>query len=147
MYSDTQLRQEVAEIVNGNLDRETIMSAESVTLQICETHIPEFVRGRSYVEHCAWIATRKIVGDYMARKFKDEDGNIQQMRLPGFAYVQRAYVVEANGDQVAIPTRKLTAEQVVSIISRLRQEGKQKLAHAHELSQYYLDTFGSAQMS
>jgi hypothetical protein len=141
-YSGKDLTGEIAAAVERRFSRGERISATAVSLEVIAGHVPEFAVGADFACHCAWEATRKAAGAYLVRQFKDADGKIEQLRFPGYQYVQLAYVVSDDDDDVAIPIDELTAKELDKIIGRIEKESQSKAAHARELRSFRVNKFG-----
>lgn len=142
-YTDTDLTHEIADLVTELYDREQRISANAVTLEIIARHLPEFAQGADFTSHCAWHTTRKAAGNYLARHFKDDAGNVKQMRFPGFEHLQMAYLVGDDSEPVVVPLDQLTPDELDQIAHRLEGEGAAKLKHAKEVRKYRRVRFGA----
>lgn len=71
---------------------------------------------------------RKVLRPYTA-----EDESAEQVTLPGFARVQRGYMVERDGDRVLVKTQNLTPSELRAKAKEYRQIGQGCAEHADEL--------------
>lgn len=142
-YSEKNVQRETERLVEKKRAAQKRISADDVTLTIVLSNYPSFKQGSDYICLCVWNTTRKIVGDYLARHFKDDDGETKQLRFPGFDHLQRAYLVSEQGDSVVVPLEQLSAAQLDHIADRIEKEGKAKLRHAKEVRKYRQDHFGA----
>lgn len=53
-----------------------------------------------------------------------------------FEHLQKAYVVERNGEEVIVPVNQLSDEEIEAKIAELKKIGNEALGHADELSYY-----------
>lgn len=147
MYAQNVLREEIAELVLKQYNRQEVIDPAEVALRVISSHIKEFSQGADFVCFCAWHTVRKEVGNYLTKLFRDSEGNIHQHRFPGFEYVQMAYLVGTDEDAVVIPTEKATAEQLDQIFARLEREGNAKLKHAREVMKYRIAKYGAPRLA
>jgi hypothetical protein len=135
-YTDADLTHEIASIVSERFDREQPIAASDVALHIISQHMGDFQQGGDFASYCAWHTTRKAVGSYLCRHFRDDAGQIKQLRFPGFENLQAAYLIEVDGAPVVVPLDQLTADDLERIAQRLEREGRAKTKHAEEVRRF-----------
>ncbi len=59
-----------------------------------------------------------------------------QLVLEGFEFLQRAYLIDRDGEQVAIPVERMTSAMRQAKIKELRAMGQGCMRHADELERY-----------
>lgn len=82
-------------------------------------------------EHVGRIVKR-VVGKYDAAPDKPD----QQLVLPGFDHLQRAYTVSRDGATVLVPINLLTAQELLVRAAEYDEMAKGCRAHAREIREF-----------
>lgn len=159
-YHDTQLRQEI----NAKLDKleakDQKLTPSWVTHEICKAHevalrdaaelrrlLPKASNDDledhiAFWEYCGYTNTRKLATECInARRDARPSGDATQGALPlydGFEreHLQDRYVVTRDGEDVGVPTRDLTDEEIDGKIALYESQGRAAFEHAAELHRY-----------
>lgn len=129
-YSDQALRQEIStkilELNNG------LVEANWITQAVVKDHPVED-------EHARWCQvkyTRAIVGKVLAEADKKRERHIknEQLQFVGqeWDYVQTAYVLTRNGDDVQVPASKITRSEWRAKGRFLHTSGNTLISHSDE---------------
>lgn len=136
-----QVRREITAKVDDLAADARALHPAWITHDICVGHLVGLGDGddADFWRQAGYIAVRAEVGQYLRKYYSadkspdDEDG---QRRLPGFEYVQTHYIVERDGDELAIPTTDLNDDEIARITARLRATGSALFAHADDLERF-----------
>lgn len=113
-----------------------------ITHDICIGHVVGLAEGddADFWRQAGYIAVRAEVGQYLRKYYSadksPDDTEEGQRRLPGFEYVQTHYIVERDGDELAVPTTDLDDDEIARIAARLRATGGALFAHADDLERF-----------
>lgn len=139
MYSMSQLVKEIASYTDDLVKRGATLHPDFVTQKILADH--QSIEGNDSDFYTC--VSKETIRDQVLkriRKFKvkpesqiDPDS---QIVIPGFEYVQIAYVIEADGEQIAVPLIKMTTAQRHAKAAELRAMGAGCYQHADELERY-----------
>lgn len=89
--------------------------------------------------HGGYRTVRREAGTYITKKYGGEGTGTaehRQLTLPGYEYVQTHYVVERDGDEIAVPAHELSDDEIDARISTFKAYGAAYLAHADELKRF-----------
>jgi hypothetical protein len=100
-----------------------------------------------FYECCAYTAVR----GYTRAVYRDmRQGDIaaeaedRQLVFPGFERLQRRYIIERDGDMVAVALEAMTDAEIAAKVSELRRDAQGCLRHADELERFKHDRPGMA---
>lgn len=132
-----QVRREIA----AKAAAAEILHPAWITHDICTGHLVGLSEGddADFWRQAGYIAVRAEVGEYLRKYYsadREPDDDEGQQRLPGFEYVQTHYIVERDGDKLAVPTTDLTDDEIGRITARLRATGAALFAHADDLERF-----------
>jgi len=132
MYSNEDLNNEVNDAINALMGN-GLISAKWVTQEIISRHPVD----DGHAKLCQYHYTRSIVGKCMAKSEKKSARmrNEEQLEFMGheFTYVQDAYVVQRDEDDVMVALSELTREEIMMKAESLMRESAAKKKHADEL--------------
>lgn len=132
MYSIEDLTNEINAAITGLLGN-GLISARWVTQQVINNHPVE----DGHAKLCQYHYTRSIVGKCMAKAEKKSARmrNEEQIEFLGheFTYVQDAYVVQRDDDDVMVALSDMTQSEILQKAQVLLRESQAKKAHAEEL--------------
>lgn len=132
MYSIEDLTNEINAAITGLLGN-GLISARWVTQQVINNHPVE----DGHAKLCQYHYTRSIVGKCMAKAEKKSARmrNEEQIEFLGheFTYVQDAYVVQRDDDDVMVALSDMTQAEILQKAQVLLRESQAKKAHAEEL--------------
>lgn len=139
MYSITQLTQEIRAIVHTRIQRKERIQPNWITQDIINTH-PLIEGEDSDFYLCLGRETIREQVRKQISRFKltpDKAVNInQQLVLPGYERLQVFYLIESDGEQIAIPLEQMSDAQRQAKIDELRAMGSGCYQHARELERY-----------
>ena len=129
LYSD------VRDFIQSKLDAGLILRAEWVTAEIIASKAePECADADFYLicarNHLAEVV-KKCIGKYSAKPTTDE-----QLKLPGFEHMQKAYQVEREGVRLLVPTDRLTDAELLARAEEYDLMAVGCRAHARELREF-----------
>lgn len=139
MYKLSELVTEIRSITDRFIGHGATLHPDWITQEIMSNH-SEIIGNDADFHLCV---SRETVRNQVRRqinRYKNTPENAanpdKQLVLEGFQYVQRAYLIDANGDQVAIPIERMTSAMRKAKIEELRAMGRGCLRHADELERY-----------
>ena len=139
MYTTNQLVQEIRIIIDSRISRRQTINPDWVTQEIMNQH-QDFVGNDADFYQCVG---RESIRDQVRKQINrfrvtpEKAKNIdRQLVLPGYQYLQQAYLIETGGEQIAIPLERLDCFQRKSKITELRAMGDGCYQHADELERY-----------
>jgi hypothetical protein len=147
-YSASDLSEEIRRIIEDGLDRDRVLPASTIVKAVIDRHpLPRDWRGvhREFTELSSAgyvrIELRKHLREYKAAG-EPADG---QLRLPGFDYLQRGYLVERGGEDCVVPILQMARAEC-----ELRRDGLRKMArgcdaHADEWDRFIAERFAAAE--
>lgn len=126
---------EVRDFIQGKLDAGLILRAEWVTAEIIGSKSePECDDADFYLicarNHIAEIV-KKCIGKYSAKPTTDE-----QLKLPGFEHMQKAYQVDRAGERLLVPTDLLSDAELLARAEEYDLMAIGCRAHARELRDF-----------
>lgn len=146
MYSAADLTQEIRRIIDDGLARDRAQPASWIVKAVLDRHpFPAAWQGddRDFAEGCCAahvrVEVRKKLREYKAGEDDDGATNPAQGRLPGFDYVQRAYLIERAGEPTIVPIGQMTELEGAAKIAELRKMARGAAAHAAELERYFAE--------
>lgn len=139
MYKIGQLAKEIRAIVDGRIKRNMPVQPDWVVKEILDSH-QEITGNDSDFYFCvAREAIRDQVRKQINRFRLSQEQAVaidKQIVLPGFERLQRAYLIEIRGKQIAVPLEKMTSLQRQAKIAELQAMGDGCFQHAEELERY-----------
>lgn len=141
MYSASTLSEEIEEILLGRIENGECINKGWLVHEILLRHpLPSDLPDRDFTECCRKLAVADAVNK-VNRRFKEDPGTVAQgsLPLPGFVYLQRAYSVERDGDNIIVPLSRLTAAEAAAKVALYRQFARGCDGHADELERYFAD--------
>ena len=129
LYSD------IREFIQTKLDAGLILRAEWVTAEIISSkQEPECDDADFYLicarNHISEIV-KKCIGKYSAKPTTDE-----QLKLPGFEHMQKAYQVEREGVRLLVPTDYLSDNELLARADEYDAMAIGCRAHAREIRDF-----------
>ena len=129
---------EVAEFVREGMDRGDELPASWLTNLVIKNHPGISGSDSEWYTACAYDAVRSAVRSALQRyKLKPEVEPDKQTLLPGFKRLQRYYLVEREGEAVAISIDAMTRKEWLAKIRELQTMGHGCFEHADELRRYF----------
>ncbi|MBK7542485.1 MAG: hypothetical protein IPI57_12035 [Candidatus Competibacteraceae bacterium] len=139
MYSMSQLVKEIASYTDDLVRLGATLHPDFVTQKILADH--QAIEGDDSDFYTC--VSKETIRDQVVkriRKFKvkpeSQISPDNQIVMPGFERVQVAYVIDADGEQIAVPLVKMTSAQRRAKVTELRAMGAGCYQHADELERY-----------
>lgn len=139
--TQTDLQTEVDELIQVGIDHGQVMSANSIVQEVVErlSDDPDFQI------LCTWAHVRDTVRACL-RAYKDDPvQSDEQLRLPGYEFLQKAYLIDRDGEQKVVPLTKCTDEELQVKIIQYRRMSEGCIKHANELERYRMQHFSDNQ--
>ena len=144
MFTEKNIQADVVDVVNGKISKDHAIGVEDLTLLMISRYIDDFKRGGGFVAYCIWSTTRRIAGDFLAKRMRSSEGGIQRQQChPWFKHVRKGYVVERNKQDTWVPIRQISRGELLSVIERMDLEIETKTEHRDELKKLFKDVFGA----
>ncbi len=139
----TDLRAEVEELIHSGIDAGQPMQADWITHAVVERH-PDLHGGdKDFYVTCAFGHVRNTVRQCL-REWKGDGPNTpEQLKLPGYEHLQKAYLVDRENEQVIVPLPECTNGELMEKIGEYRRMADGCIKHADELERYRLQHFDS----
>lgn len=113
--------------------------AQEITQEVCD----RFQAGlsehddRNFWTHCGHQEVRDQVRAVIGKRYKNTGQPAdEQLVLPGFRHLQKHYLVERGGDEVAVPIDTMTDEELDAKSELYRSMGLACFQHADEIQRY-----------
>lgn len=139
MYSLSQLNQEIRVLVDARVQAHAAIHPDWITQEILNGH-PDIDGVDSDFYLCVGRESVRAQVRQQINRFKltpDKALYIdRQLVLPGYERLQVFYLIDADGEQVAIPIEQMSAGQRLAKIAELRAMGDGCHQHAAELERY-----------
>lgn len=136
-----QVRQEISARVEALASNGQRLVPDWIAHEICNSHVDGLnaeSEESGFWRQGGYHSVRAETGQYLRKYYSadtiTDDG--RQRSLPGFSFVQTHYIVDRDGDEIAIPTPDLTTDEIKAIVSRIRATAGALFAHADELERY-----------
>lgn len=129
---------EVNQIIRSRIDNGQIANPKWVTQAVVMAHADISGADAEWHQVLAYDKVRDIVRECASRYKikKPEDGDRQLLLGPQFEFLQVAYAVKRDDEQLVIPTSLLTDEEVEQKAVELEKMGDGCYKHADELRRY-----------
>jgi len=130
-----KLYADVKDFIQRRLDAGVILRADWVTSEILsEKQEPQCEDADFYL-----ICARNHLSEVVKRcigKYKPKPTTDDQLRLPGFEYMQKGYQVERDGVRLLVPTDAATDEELLARADEYDMMAAGCRAHARELRDF-----------
>lgn len=141
-YHD-KLTTEIGDVLDALAAKGERWHAQWITHAICDQHAAGLVEGddADFWKYTGYQTVRthvrKVISD-RAGDGADRASRQQQIALPGFErdHIQDYYLVNREGDDVAVPIVSLTDAEIEAKASLYRSMGRACFAHADELDRF-----------
>ena len=140
MIKPSALLSEVDQVIRDRIEAKEVIPATWVTRVVVERH--PHIRGQDadWYRFCAYETVRDAVRQCLRRLKPDPKGETdEQLLLPGFERLQKAYLVSRNEEQVGVPIELLTDDENGAKVTELRRMAAGCLEHAAELKRYHAE--------
>lgn len=136
MYHPKELNSEIEAVIRHRIEAGEIVRKEWVCHEVLSQHpLPEFPDS-DFTECCRRLAVADAVNKVNRRFKEDTGGTSPDLLLPGFTYLQRAYLVERDGDTVLVPLPRMTSAERRAKVALYREMAAGCQGHADELERY-----------
>lgn len=135
--TETDLDHEVESFLLGRIEAGETIPADWIATAVIEQHPNIDGEDTEWYRSHVYGAVRNSVRRVL-RKFKptEDEGRDEQMILPGFERLQRAYLVEREAAQRVVPINQLTDEEIAAKVVEYETMAAGCLKHADELRRY-----------
>lgn len=136
-----KLQHEISEKIDAMAATDVKLHPSWISHAICQDHelglAPES-EDADFWRHAGHRTVRAEVGQYLRKLYgiSAEGAAERQLTLDGFDHIQTRYIVNREGDEVAIPTPELTDGELDGIEARLRAMSDALGVHADEIARY-----------
>lgn len=113
-----------------------------ITHEICEAHKEGIAKAgddADFYRHFAYKACRKDVGAFITKNYGDElkeSAAEREPPFPNFPRIQRRYVVNRNGDDVAVLAIDMTDDELDAKELFLTRRSAADIEHADEIRRF-----------
>ncbi len=139
MYSISQLTHEIRATVDERIERKEPIQPNWIAQQILGNHSLIEGHDTDFYQCVAYETVREQVRKQISR-FKlapEQAAHVnRQLVLPGYERLQAFYLIESDGEQIAIPLVRMTSAQRKAKTDELRTMGDGCHQHADELERY-----------
>jgi hypothetical protein len=136
-YSGSDLLAEIRRLIDTKLERGRAVKAAWIANEVVKQHPGIQGADAEFHRFCAqhWVREQvaKALKHYNCTVATEAD---PQLVLPGYSYLQLAYPVARNGEQVILPIHRLTSEELEAKACELDAMALGARAHAIELRAY-----------
>lgn len=145
MYSEKDLFTEVCAVIDRTLAGGTPAVAAWITQQVLLEHPGLEGDDRDFYDCCAKGHVRNEVRRALRRFTPQESADVDpQLVLPGFKRLQKAYLVERQGEHQVVPTESLSDAEIEAKAVEHERMSEGNLLHADELRRYAKTRRGAA---
>jgi hypothetical protein len=138
--TDTDIKDEVIKTIDGHNER---MPATWIVQAVLSLHVKPKGKDKDFYLCCAYGHVRAVVRQTLQRMRGEEiEEHSDQLILPGFERLQQRYIIEHDGELLAVPLEQMTQDEIRQKIEELHRMARGCLTHARELERY-LSNFGS----
>lgn len=139
--NDAALMSEIETMVQGGINAGEVVAAAWITHGVMMNHSEaegrdaDWLTGnaRRHVRACV----QKVLGRYKASESVEGD---PQLALPGFSRLQKAYLIERNGEQVIVPIDQMTPDELLERAAEYERMAAGCQEHAREIKRYVADS-------
>ena len=142
VMTQTELLEEIEALVLARIELGLITDTMSIAKDILDAHDDLHGADTDFYELCAWnhvrVSIRMVLRDHKLTGEKRSD----QLLLPGFDHLQKAYAIEQEHEPKVVPIDKMSKEELIAKADELRQMAEGCIKHAAELDRYRIEKFG-----
>lgn len=139
MYTINDLVLEIRALIDARIARREPVNPDWVTQEILNQHAqmdgPDSAFYRCVSRETVRTHVRQQINRFRVTPEKAQTID-RQLVLPGYQYLQQAYLIGADGEQIAMPLEQMSAAQRQAKIIELRAMGDGCHQHADELERY-----------
>lgn len=130
-----ELYEEVSQEIDAAIQEGKPVNANWLTHFIVQRHSGIKGKDTEWYQLCAYEHVRDTVRQSIGR-YRPEVETRRDVLLPGFEYLQNAYLVEREKEQVVVPINQLTNKEITSKITEYEKMADGCVKHADELRRY-----------
>jgi len=135
MYSQNDLANEIHELIATTVNNDQVVAAGWIAQAIFNKRQDITGGDADFYKAKAWDAVRADVRQALNR-YKSKPEEDQQLVLPGYRYLQKAYMVERNQEQAVVPISQMTDEEIIARVAEYQRMADGCMKHAEELMGY-----------
>jgi len=135
--NDTSIRTEVRGVIDGKISAGVAVRADWVAVGILETKARIEGADAEFYRVCAYNEIRRIAKEVLG-KWKATDETPEQLVLPGFTHLCKAYPMERDGEVVLVPVDQCTVSELLRRAEQLDEMAAGCRAHAKEIRAYVI---------
>lgn len=135
--SDISIRTEVRAVIDEKISAGVAVRADWVAVGILEAKAGIEGADAEFYRVCAYNEIRRIAKEVLG-KWKATDETPEQLVLPGFTHLCKAYPMERNGEVVLVPVDQCTASELLHRAEQLDEMAAGCRAHAKEIRAYVM---------
>ena len=135
--SDTSIRTEVRAAVEEKITAGVAVRADWIAVGILEAKAGIEGADAEFYRVCAYNEIRRIAKEVLG-KWKATDETPEQLVLPGFTHLCKAYPMERDGEVVLVPVDQCTVSELLHRAEQLDEMAAGCRAHAKEIRAYVM---------
>lgn len=134
--TQNDLMNEVQEIIERFISEGKSIAASWVVQAIVKSHPDVSGADANWYILCGYEHARDSVRQVLRRYKPSEEGPQEQVVLPGFERLQKAYLVDRGNEQTIVPVQDLTDAEIEAKEIELEIMGRGCYQHRDELKRY-----------
>ena len=141
--NETNLTAEIHKLIDDKIASGVVVHVDWIATEILHTY--DAIEGDDAPLYR--VCTFKEVVRMAKRaigKYDAEDTTQEQLVLPGFKHLCRAYPIERDGENVLVPVTQCTDDELLDRADQLEEMAKGCRAHARELREFVLGRAAAA---
>ena len=135
--NDISIRTEIRALIDEKISAGVAIRADWVAVGILGTKDKIEGDDAEFYRVCAYNEIRRIAKEVIG-KFKATDETPEQLVLPGFTHLCKAYPMERDGEVVLVPVDQCTTAELLARAAQLHDMAAGCIAHADEIRAYVL---------
>lgn len=139
--TEADIVSEIRTLVEEGIEQGQVQRPALIVQAIVDEHPDITGDDKDFYLRCAYQhirdAVRKVLSDYKAHPGPTN----QQMKLDGFEYLQKAYLLEREDEQAIVPIEVMTNEEFLTKINEYRTMAEGCIKHHDELERYRQERF------
>jgi hypothetical protein len=139
----SDLIKEITAVIEARLAAGDAAAATWVTQEVVAQHSQPEHTDSAWFELCAYEAVRAAVRTVLRRFQPPAEVADEQIVLPGFERLQKAYLVERESEQQIVRIDQLTSDELDAKADELERIGEGCYQHAKELRRYKKERLAS----
>jgi len=134
--NQSDIDREIDDLIQSNISVGVPINASWLTHAIIEKHPQVSGADVDFYQLCAFGHVRNTVRNCLRAWKGDSAETPEQLRLPGYDRLQKAYLIEREEEQVIVPIAECTYSELKAKIAEYRRMAEGCLTHADELERY-----------